>query len=358
MRCGACKQIFNGVENLLGPEVTPASRPATSLPKPPNPAPLPPKPANPPGNVLPSAAETTSTSYFNAGMPASAGTATPSSLNLSPPTAFPAPTVPRGLDQPEAAQNETDVDPLTRMTLMDFTAYEEAGAAVARHEEQLRGARRASDTDTPDEIERALDDLQKRPWRGQARTKNSDHESLSYEESEEPDFVRHARRRQQVGHKLKWVYGTLSFLLAVTLAAQLIYAFRDQLAQRVPQAAPWLQQACFYLGCALSYPTPIDSLAIESSELEALPGQAGSFQLRVLLRNRYDTTAAWPYLELSLIDAQENPVARRSFAPSDYLGSAEQFDAGFAAQSEQAVRLQFVLQGQQASGFRVYLFYP
>lgn len=303
-------------------------------------------------------ARTVSTSPFSAGMPVSAGTATPSSLNLSAPTAFPAPTVPRPHDQPASVQNEANTDPLTRMTLMDFTAFEEAGAAVARHEAQLRGSQAAYDTNAPDEIEQALEDLHKRPWRGQGRSDSSDQESISYEEAEEPDFVRDAKRRQQVGHKLKWVYGVGSFLLVLALAAQLAYAFRDQLAQRVPQSAPWLEQACLYLNCTVSYPTPIDSLAIESSELQALPGQAGSFQLRVLLRNRYDTTVAWPHLELSLLDAQENAVARRSFAPADYLGSATQLDAGFAAQSEQAVRLQFVLQGQQASGFRVYLFYP
>lgn len=244
---------------------------------------------------------------------------------------------------------------------MDFTAYEEADAAVTRYEARLRGTTAkgsASSEDTPDEIERALEDLHQRPWRGQSSIRASGSDSMSYDEAEEPDFVRHARRRQKVNYRLKWLYGFGSVLLAWILAAQLAYTYRDQLAQRVPQLAPLLQQACSYLDCRIHYPAPIHALAIESSELQALPAQANSFQLRILLRNRYDTTVAWPHLELSLNDVQESPVARRSFSPSEYLNSQEQLDAGFAARSEQAINLPFVLQGEQASGFRVYLFYP
>lgn len=358
VRCGACKQIFNGVENLLGPELPPANRPAPSIPKPA--APVAAQASAPASAVAaPPPAPAASPSNFSAGMPAAAGAATPSSLNLSPPTALPDSTTIRGPAQIDFADagDTTAVDPLTRMTLMDFTAFEEADAAVTRHEAQLRSAA-VSPVDGPDEIERALEDLHQRPWRGQASAKGPDNDSISYDEAEEPDFVRHARRRQKIGQRMKWMLGLGSLLLALMLAAQLAYTFRDQLAQRLPQAAPLLQQACEYLDCRISFPAPIHALAIESSELQALPAQANSFQLRVLLRNRYDTQVAWPYLELSLNDLQERTVARRSFSPAEYLSLPEQLDAGFAPHSEQAINLSFVLQGEQASGFRVYLFYP
>lgn len=357
VRCGACKQIFNGVENLLGPELVPIERPVAAarqpLPESATPQSESTAPAAPSSPRSDQASGTASSTP--AGMPASAGSATPSSINLTAPTTF---------SETEAPQRETekDVDPLTRMTLMDFTAFEEMGLAPMSpgpaEKAPVPGAKE-DESETPDEIEKAIEDLHSRPWREEKRRKkNGADESTSYEETEEPDFVRHARRRQQVGHRMKWVYGISSVLLALLLAAQLAYAFRDQLAQRVPQLGPLLQQACSRLNCRIGFPAPISALAIESSELQAMATRADTYQLRVLLRNRYDTTVAWPHLELTLNGAQEQALARRSFSPVDYLSSPEQAQAGFAAQSEQLVNVHFVLQNQSASGFRVYLFYP
>ena len=356
VRCGACKQIFNGVENLLGPDVTPVSKPAG--------APVPPPPAAaPPGAPSPSASEPPKRpltgSVPDSGMPAAAGTASPDSLRLSPPTTgFPASAPPlRSSDD-----IDKDVDPLTRMTLMDFTAFEEDGTpAVQPQRDAMSKAmtRATSDTEAPDEIEQAIEDLRNSPWRDEkARVAPEEITHPSEEEKDEPGFVRKARRQQRIGGTLKWVYGVGSLVLLLALTGQLAYAFRDQLAQRVPQSTPLLQQACAYLGCRIGLPAPIHALAIESSELQALPGQADIFLLRVLLRNHYDTAVSWPHLELTLNDANERPVARRSFAPDAYLPEAEPVQSGFGANSERTVTVHFALRGIEASGFRVYLFYP
>jgi len=290
-------------------------------------------------------------------MPASAGSASPDSLRLSPPTtAFPSST--RALPADEEAGKDTD--PLTRMTLMDFTFIEEGSALPPRAPDNaLNQAAAHSDAEAPDEIEQAIEDLHSRPWRDKhARPPISKGSKTSDESQDEPGFVKHARRRQKVGGTLKWVYGLGSLFLALLLAGQLAYSFRDQLAQRLPQTTPYLQQACSYLNCRITYPMPIESLAIESSELQAIPAQPDTFVLRVLLRNRYDTTVAWPHMELTLNDNDGAPVARRSFPPAEYLPAAGQAEAGFSAQSEQTVALRFALHEVQASGFRVYLFYP
>jgi predicted Zn finger-like uncharacterized protein len=353
VRCGACKQIFNGVENLLGPDVLAVNRPGTaSTPTPTTAAPVPP-PVKP-------AQASAGRHASGSGMPAAAGKAAPSSLILSPPTtAFP----PTALSS-DRKPADKDEDPLTRMTLMDFTAFEESNGLPGRpHSDALNEeAHATSDAETPDEIEQAIEDLQRKPWRGEKKPASIEdkesHAGNKADEADEPDFVKHARRRQQTSKTMKWVYGAGSFLLLLALAGQLTYAFRDQLAQRLPQTAPLLQQACSQLGCRIGFPTPVHALAIESSELQAVPSQANAFVLRALLANRYDTTVAWPYLELTLIDQNEKPVARRSFSPAEYLTSREQVQTGFGAQSEQAVAVHFVLQDVAASGFSVYLFYP
>jgi predicted Zn finger-like uncharacterized protein len=348
VRCGACKQIFNGVENLLGPEVIPVSSPNAAA------VPPPAAPAAPSAEPAPAPAMRPAS---GAGMPTAAGTASPSSLSLSPPTtAFPSAT-----PSSDSESADKDVDPLTRMTLMDFTAFEENNGPPGRPSRVALDEKMSatSDAEAPDEIERAIEDLHRKPWRSEKRHAFiEDKESGTGKEADEPDFVKDARRRQQASKTKKWVYGAGSFLLLLVLAGQLAYAFRDQLAQRLPQAAPLLEQACSQLGCRIGLPSPVHALAIESSELQALPSQADTFVLRVLLVNRYDTLVAWPHLELTLIDENGKPVARKSFSPAEYLSSAQQAQTGFAAQSEQAIAVHFALQGAAASGFRVYLFYP
>ncbi|MGB7481746.1 MAG: DUF3426 domain-containing protein, partial [Burkholderiaceae bacterium] len=69
------------------------------------------------------------------------------------------------------------------------------------------------------------------------------------------------------------------------------------------------------------------------------------------------TVEAWPSLELTLNDAAEQPLVRRVFGPRDYLPAPSEA-AGFAAASEQAVRIYFELSTAKAAGYRVYLFYP
>jgi hypothetical protein len=82
--------------------------------------------------------------------------------------------------------------------------------------------------------------------------------------------------------------------------------------------------------------------------------------LTAALRNRASFAQAYPYLELTLIDAADQPVARRVLAPSDYLGptaARAPGPAAFAAGAEQAVKLHIDAAGLNASGYRIFLFY-
>jgi len=62
-----------------------------------------------------------------------------------------------------------------------------------------------------------------------------------------------------------------------------------------------------------------------------------------------------------LTDIQNRIVARRIFAPADYLASAgesaEVLDAGLAAGADYTIKLVFEARGIRASGFVVYPFY-
>ena len=58
----------------------------------------------------------------------------------------------------------------------------------------------------------------------------------------------------------------------------------------------------------------------EASDLQADPAHKGLLILTATIRNRAPYAVGFPYLELSLTDAQDQAVVRRALAPADYAG--------------------------------------
>ncbi|WP_162256863.1 DUF3426 domain-containing protein [Noviherbaspirillum sp. Root189] len=247
-------------------------------------------------------------------------------------------------------------DPLLRMTLMDIAHVPRKPSA----DEPADSNRKSGTGD--DFVEQAIDDLQTRPWRrkpdASVETGGDALDQADAADYEEPGFVRQARRRETIGRALTIFMGTASALLLGVLIAQAAYIFRNQIAARLPQAQPVLAAACERSGCQVGLPAQIDSVSIESSELQTLAPDSNTFSLTVLLRNHSLVAQAWPSIELTLNDASEKPLARRVFMPREYLVSSKELERGFAASSEQPLKLYFELSQLKAAGYRVYLFYP
>lgn len=360
VRCGACKEIFNGVEHLLPATVPPQATnhqdsvadPAPATAAAPHEAAVPApsqRPAITPEKDTSPAPEEQAIEEWLAGKPT---------------------------DRPDfSAANGTDVDadPLQRMTLMDFSAWKEddedvgeTNAALEENEEADHSpiddpgvySQTEQPADVPDELDRAIDDLQRKPWRRKSAKSSDDDDIEGDEDTSEPDFVRRARRQQQIGRTLHVLMSVGSVLLLVMLLAQAIYAFRNQIAAWLPQTTPVLVEVCARIGCDVGLPTQIDAVSIESSELQTLVPNQNTFVLNALLRNRSQVAQAWPSIELTLNDANEKAIARRVFSPREYLVAVKDSRKGFDANSEQQVRVFFELSDLKASGYRVYLFYP
>ena len=99
-----------------------------------------------------------------------------------------------------------------------------------------------------------------------------------------------------------------------------------------------------------------DQLVIETGELITLGGNAYTFS--TVLRNQGDMALAWPSIELTLNDADDQPLVRRVFGPRDYAGQAAAAPTGFGARAEQPVRIHFRLEGALPSGYHIAVFYP
>jgi predicted Zn finger-like uncharacterized protein len=357
VRCGACKQIFNGIENLLRPEeleqsnqptppVVPLPAPsAVSAPLPPPttetklPAALFPRPvpmeAEPPPAAQPQLEPSTATEEIPPPVNSATDITTEAAI---PPT-------------PRARAD----DPLLRMTLLEVAHETSPATDHGMQRSDERGI-------TSDGLEQTIEDLQSKPWRKKTETEEEvEGDALDRADAadyEEPAFVRQARRRQRLGRALHIVMRIGSVALLFGLVGQAAYIFRDQIAARFPDTRPVLVNACAYLNCQVGLPSRIESVSIESSELQTISANDSTFSLTVLLRNQGTTEQAWPNIELTLNDADEKPIARRVFTPREYLHSPQDISHGITANSEQPIKVFFELSQLKASGYRVYLFYP
>lgn len=269
-------------------------------------------------------------------------------------------------------------DPLLRMTLMDFSPYQEeseevektgpdagtgqgmpAGVDYALPRTAAAPAAPAAAADNGDDLARAIDDMKSKPWRGMTGKRAPvEEDAIDALDSAEPDFVVRARHRQRIAQSRRIAMLAGSVFLALLLVVQLLVHFRVTLAAQSPAAATMLTGMCRLFGCTVGLPAQIDTVTIESSELQALPGSTDTFTLLALLRNRSASRQQWPHLELTLNDVSEAPVARRVIGPQDYLPPGQNAEEGFAPNSEQSARLVFSLAQVKAAGFRVYVFYP
>ena len=152
-----------------------------------------------------------------------------------------------------------------------------------------------------------------------------------------------------------WPWAAASALLAAVLLAQITFFLRDTLVSQLPQTRPAFEQVCAMLGCTLSLPKNLALLQIVGSDLQT--EARGSLKLTLTLGNRADHVQAWPVLVLTLTDARNRPLARRSFAPSEYLGDARRIVDGIPPRSEQALSLPLNVRNLAPTGFDLQLAY-
>ena len=146
-------------------------------------------------------------------------------------------------------------------------------------------------------------------------------------------------------------------LLSIALLLQIAYVLRVPLATGAPSIRPALEQMCALLGCTVPLPKRTDVLAIESSDLQVDPKRPGVIVLTAALRNRGSMPVQMPALELTLTNAQDQPIARRIFLPKDYLERAPEASAGMRAAHEINVRIELATGELKAAGYRLFLFY-
>lgn len=276
-----------------------------------------------------------------------------------------------------AAEETPAPDPLQRMTLVDLSEEQDHQNQQPGHADHADAAHVPA-MDVPDQLDQVMEEFERKPARGKKKTRPhvrsplvtmqeeippateespppAQAESLS--EAEEPEFVKRERKKQTRGRSMRIAMSAGSFLLLLTALGQAGYAFRDQLAARIPESKPLLQSACTYLGCKIGLPAQIDNISIESHQIVTLATRKDTSELGLLLRNSGSTVQAWPQLEMTLIDENNIPLARRVFSPAEYLPASTDPQKGFAATSEQQVKVYFEFTDAKPANYHVDVFY-
>jgi predicted Zn finger-like uncharacterized protein len=166
-----------------------------------------------------------------------------------------------------------------------------------------------------------------------------------------------AQRAQRIARVA--TYGAV--LAGVLLIGQLSITFRNEVAAAAPGARPMLEFACEQLGCTVQLPAHASKLSLESLQLAQMGG-GDMYQATVLVKNLSTLTQRPPHLELTLTRVNGEILARRVFAPNEWL-PAQPAANGLPPQGETvaqfALRVDNASLGSNAlSGFGGALFYP
>jgi predicted Zn finger-like uncharacterized protein len=160
------------------------------------------------------------------------------------------------------------------------------------------------------------------------------------------------------GRTIAYVAAIIALLLL--MAAQTAYHFRDSIVTFWPVTRQAFERVCDVAGCAIRplRDAAMSYLSIESSDLQADQAHRGLLILTATVRNRASWPLAYPYLELTLTDAQDRIVVRRALTPADYAGGTADVAHGIAGNGEISLKVFIDASATTQAGYRLYMFYP
>ena len=162
-----------------------------------------------------------------------------------------------------------------------------------------------------------------------------------------PAFA-HARRSHPPARNWPWTVGVSTLLMS--LLAQLAYAERASLLDDA-RVRPWLDRACAELGCRLPLRHDPVRLQLLSRDIRPHPSVTSALIISATLRNDADFAQAFPAVEITLSDLDENRIAMRRFLPQEYLGDSRNLISGMAPGATAALVFEVADPGKNAVAF-------
>lgn len=179
------------------------------------------------------------------------------------------------------------------------------------------------------------------------KTVEPEHPDASKETGNEEDAPAESGRSH---NDLAWKLATV--LLLLTTIANAAWTFREPLL-KVPTVEGWVsgmgEKPANEHGLLLD-PTQFQ---LVSRDMHSHPTRSGILVLSLTFVNLAKQAQVYPELELTLLDAANQPVARRHLKPGDYLRPGADITTGLAADVYLPVLLELVDPGEQAVGFEI-----
>jgi len=150
--------------------------------------------------------------------------------------------------------------------------------------------------------------------------------------------------------------GLTAITLLFALLVQWLYWDRDRLATAHPVLKPALQASCKLMNCKISAVKRVEAVSVDSATFN----KAGPeyYRLSFTIKNLSGLTLAWPSIELTLTDVQDQVIVRRVLSPAELFVTDEDLLAG----SDRSVSVVIKIAATQAvppiMGYRLLAFYP
>ncbi len=145
----------------------------------------------------------------------------------------------------------------------------------------------------------------------------------------------------------------LVLVCVVGLTLQIAVQERSRIAAMDFRARPWLLTLCEPWACEIAPYRQIADVVIDSSSFAKARGD--SYQLSFTMTNNSPVALALPAVEITLTDAQDQPVLRRVLLPADMVAPAELVANGSWSTSLSVI---VTTGGARVTGYRLLAFYP
>lgn len=153
-------------------------------------------------------------------------------------------------------------------------------------------------------------------------------------------------------------WGAASFLLLVLLAGQVVYLYRTEVSQSIPETRFFLEKFCSFFSCTVPFPKQIEQLSIETSDLQINPkDQSKVITLTATIRNHASSSLALPEIKFSLINSHNQLIASRILTTKDYLDGDRGNMTFIKPHQEMDIKIYLDGDNLNATGYRLLLFY-
>ncbi len=155
------------------------------------------------------------------------------------------------------------------------------------------------------------------------------------------------------------IWGFISIFLLVVLMGQVVYLNRAEIAIFAPGVKPYLEKYCEIINCTIPLAQQVRLLSIESSDMQMGTAQSSNITtLTATVRNKASFPQAFPSIELTLTDTQDQALASRIFTPGEYLKENINPSVAIEPGKEISVTLYIDSGDLNAAGYRLFLLYP